>query len=301
MNRPLPPLPPDSCSVGWAGLSAFGTAPQASFWVALEQPGPWGRDAFTQSHLDADIGSRLESLAAAHGGRALLIRAPGHHTDAHSGPRRVLVAGGLSGAAWLLGGQIEDPAQILDLPWDRLAATRPIQIPGLAPEPPALLVCTNAKRDRCCALTGRPLVAALAQEGRRVWECSHSSGHRFAATAVLLPYGQILARLTPGLAGEVLDAAERGRFAIGALNETHDRGVSWLPPREQAAVSWVRAQEGVTEIAGVTALDSGEVVTVASSAGARWDVRVTERIGESLAESCGKPGRPSHAFLVGRA
>ena len=68
-GRGAPPLPPGSCSAGWAGRSAFGTAPEASFWVALEQPGPWGRDAFTESHLDAGLGEQLASTATAHGGR----------------------------------------------------------------------------------------------------------------------------------------------------------------------------------------------------------------------------------------
>lgn len=300
-GRGAPPLPPGSCSAGWAGRSAFGTAPEASFWVALEQPGPWGRDAFTESHLDAGLGEQLASTATAHGGRALLIRAPGQHADVHGGSRTVLVAGGLAGSAWLLGGRVDDPARVLDLPWERLAQTRPPQLDWLTPQEPALLVCTNGKRDRCCALTGRPLAAELAARGRRVWECSHTGGHRFAATGVLLPYGQSLARLTPDLADQVLDAAASGRFAIGTLNEQHDRGVSWLPPAEQAAVSWVRAEEGLTEATGLAALADGDRVTVAAVTGRSWELRVTEVLGEPLAESCGKSGKlakPSRTFSV---
>ncbi|HEU5385864.1 MAG TPA: sucrase ferredoxin [Streptosporangiaceae bacterium] len=48
------------------------------------------------------------------------------------------------------------------------------------------LVCTNGKRDRCCAVRGRPVAAAIADAtGWDTWESSHLGGHRFAATALL--------------------------------------------------------------------------------------------------------------------
>ena len=53
---------PDPCSVmsDVAGSSALGTAPAATFWVALEQNGPWGAKAATRSGLDPDVGMALE-------------------------------------------------------------------------------------------------------------------------------------------------------------------------------------------------------------------------------------------------
>ncbi len=297
-HAPHAPLPPDSCSLGWADLPAFGTAPQASFWVALEQPGPWGRDALTQSHLAPELGARLAQAASEHGGRAVLIRRPGQHVDAHGGPRRVLLAGGLAGSAWMMSGEIDDPAAVLELPWGDLAQTRPASVPWLATSGPELLVCTNAKRDRCCALVGRSLVEELTEAGRTVWESSHLSGHRFAPTGVILPFGQALARLTPELAGEVLDAAAAGRLAIGTLNERHDRGVSWLPPREQAAVSWVRAREGYTELIGLAAVADGDAVTVISVEGRFWELTVTATQDEPRSESCGKPAKPATVFTI---
>ena len=100
------------CSTAWDGLPAWGTAAQASFWVALEQPGPWGRDALTESHLDVAVGNALAGAASGSGGRVLLIRRPGHHADAHvPGPRRVFIAGGLASTPWLLAADVMDPAE----------------------------------------------------------------------------------------------------------------------------------------------------------------------------------------------
>ena len=58
-----------------------------------------------------------------------------------------------------------------------------------------VLVCTHGRRDRCCGSLGTALAQELLAdpgqlgEGVRVWRTSHTGGHRFAATAVVLPQG----------------------------------------------------------------------------------------------------------------
>ena len=226
---------PDACSVlsEQAAISAFGTASEARFWVAVEQSGPWGRDAMTQSHLDAELGADLAAACQTAGGRLLLIRRPGLHADAHHRTsRRVLVATRLTGRPELLAGDVPEAADLLRLPFDALAngdldAVR-TALPALVPSPePALLVCTNARRDVCCAVRGRPVaLQAAAERPGQVWECSHTGGHRFAPTAVLLPHGQTWARLSTELAVSALDAAARGQLPSELLGPVHDRGRS---------------------------------------------------------------------------
>ncbi|MGH3332922.1 MAG: hypothetical protein ACRDPJ_16615, partial [Nocardioidaceae bacterium] len=69
-----------------AGEQLAGSAPHAVAWVALEQSGPWGARALTDSHLDPELGRNLEAVAAAHHTRPALIRRPGRHADDHAHP-----------------------------------------------------------------------------------------------------------------------------------------------------------------------------------------------------------------------
>ncbi|HEU4512337.1 MAG TPA: sucrase ferredoxin [Nocardioidaceae bacterium] len=284
-----------------------GTAPYALAWVALEQNGPWGARAFTQSHLDPEVGRVIEDTAAQHDVRPALIRRPGRHADPpdRDAPRHVIVAYTYPGRTWLLEGLLADPADLLRLDWaalrdgDQDAVRR--SMPTLLPsERPHLLVCTNAKRDVCCAVKGRPVaLGAAAVHPDRVWEVTHTSGHRFAPTAVLLPAGTLHGRLDVAGAGELLRAAERGATLIEG-----SRGRSTWPAAAQAADLAVREEEGVLD------LDALEVVShdpvgegtwltgLRHSDGRAWHVTVEARESEDLvrAESCGKALKPMAWF-----
>ena len=110
---------PDACSVVWneAQASALGTAPEARFWLALEQNGPWGVQAATQSHLDPGLGRTLTRIYHEAAGRFILIRRAGTHSDPGDGrpqmvnTHRVYLAGGLAGGPWLLEADLDDPAR----------------------------------------------------------------------------------------------------------------------------------------------------------------------------------------------
>jgi hypothetical protein len=306
---------PDACSVLWedAQASALGTAPAAMFWVALEQNGPWGARAATQSHLDPDLGGALDRMCADAGGRLILIRRPGTHSDPPEvRRRRVYLAGGLAGRPWLLEADLDDPGQLARLALATLGsadieAARDT-LPGFKPSrAPVLMICTNAKRDVCCAVRGRPV--ALASSSRRpgrVWECSHTGGHRFAPTGVLLPHGQTFARLCATSAVAALDAATRNEVPRQLLDATHDRGRSHLGAAAQAAESTVRHQiqePRMLALSTTTAPRTDQENTwqcrVSHIDGRRWDVvAVRGSRGVDLPESCFKAPVPTWQWSV---
>lgn len=304
--------PPTLCSDGSAGVGEplAGTAPHAVAWVALEQSGPWGPKAFTDSHLDRDLGRAIETTAAEHGIRPALVRRPGRHADQHAhsdkDPRRVLVAHTHPRDTWLLEGTLEWPEQLMDLDWaalgrgDLIAVRR--SLPALEPTDRSdLLVCTNSKRDVCCAVKGRPVaLGAAARFPDRVWEVTHTSGHRFAPTSVLLPAGTLHGRLDVDAAADVLAAADRGETVLAG-----SRGRSSWAPAAQAAELAVR-EEG--KELGLSALvvdhheavaDGSWVTTVRHQDGRSWRVATAARASDvQRAESCGKPLKPVGYFTT---
>jgi len=339
---------PDACSVIWdkAGTSALGTAPAARFWLALEQNGPWGARAATQSHLDPDLGTTLDRMCQDAGGRLILIRRPGAHPDPPESrkrdlpdvrPQRVYLAGGLAARPWLLEADLADPARLaslarlpLDTVLDTLGTGGIDQVRAALPEfapshAPVLMICSNSRRDVCCAVRGRPVaLESAAERPGRVWECSHTGGHRFAPTGVLLPHGQTFGRLSGRSAVAAVDAATRGEVPTQLLGATYDRGRSHLTAAAQAAESMVRQQiqEPVLMALSTTAelrQDHGSPQRVGNPAstdstentesrwhcrvshldGRRWDVvAVRSPRGDDLRESCGKAPVPTWQWSV---
>ncbi len=317
---------PTACSVLTedAGVPAYGTAARARFWVALEQNGPWGRSAATDSHLEPRLGGDLDRACSEAGGRLILIRRPGSHADPHlpgpdrDSPRRCYLAwtGGPGDSsapeAWLRTVLLDSAEQLRHLDLEALARGH---VAGLTPAVgvvdgcgPVLLVCTNGRRDVCCAVRGRPVAAAgQAAYPGRIWECSHTGGHRFAPTGVLLPWGRTLARLDQRAARTLLGAADVGLLPTELLGPRHDRGWSALAPDEQAAESAVRTRVGEADLASLTASPAlaqadqraeTSTVEVRHRDGRRWLVDVERRPSDSRAQSCGKAPEPTFSWVA---
>jgi hypothetical protein len=197
---------------------------------------------------------------------------------------------------WLLGGTVDDPAAVLDVDLDALARGDREAVlasfPGAQPSAPLVLVCTNGRRDVCCAVRGRPVaVEAAAARPGRVWEASHTGGHRFAPTGVLLPHGQTLARLDTALAVAAVDAADADRLPTGLLGPAHDRGRSALDPDAQAAEAHVRAVTGETGLSALSTTPDASGpgrYAVRHRDGRWWRLRVERTEVGVLPESCGK-------------
>ncbi|MFR9752170.1 sucrase ferredoxin [Nocardia sp. 004] len=274
-----------------------GTATQVTGWLCVEHPGAWGRDVLGDEVLGPEITAELAARTAAAQVRPTLIRRPGR--GEFTGSRTVLLASSAHSGAWCERIEITDLAQLLELDL-RLLNGPPPGI-GVPVRDPTVLVCAHGKRDRCCALLGRPIAAELAEKyPGQVWECSHTGGHRFAPALVLLPSGLTYGRLDAEGAVEVVEAARRGVVATTGL-----RGRSCYPPIQQIAEIAVRetvlaqtddltvAQEQVGAEAGVAG-----VAIVTHRDGRRW--RVTARA-QDLAPrqaSCAAAAKAVTALLV---
>lgn len=99
---------------------------------------------------------------------------------------------------------------------------------------PRFAVCTQGKRERCCAKWGYrvfTVASGLHREGRfpfRPLECSHVGGDRFAATGLVFPSGSMYAHL------DTVDLAQLGAAeAAGRILPAIYRGRVYDPPLTQ--------------------------------------------------------------------
>ena len=280
----------------------IGTASRVQRWLVVEQPGAWGRDAFTDSHLPSHVAAPLVAHARSHRVRVILARLPGDMR--RGGDRHVFLAHTGAERRWIeqLVVPAAHPERLLDLDLGPLAFPDP---PGFGEPGPAglALVCTNGRHDPCCADKGRPVVRALAAAGvPDVWEASHVGGDRFAANIVSLPDGVYYGRVEPDEAPALL-AAHRA----GTIDLRRYRGRSHLPPLVQAADLYARQHLGETRIDGLTVLSTehgpdGTTVVVLQQRGGDSVAVVVERVrvDEAVQLTCHVPelSRPWSYRLV---
>jgi hypothetical protein len=174
----------------------IGTAPTDPELLLVECPGPWGREAVTDNRLPEVVREHLVSLDL----KVLLLR----RYDGGAGPgTHVFHAVATDDGFSVRGTALDRPEDLLDL-----------DLAGLpAYDGPLWLVCTNGKRDRCCAEIGRPIAGLLTQEWPEgTWETTHLGGHRFSGTLLALPSGLTLGRLDTATTLAACEAVARGEM-----------------------------------------------------------------------------------------
>jgi hypothetical protein len=273
--RPLGRLDENRCSVRARarGDSVVATASPVQRWVLIEQPGPWGRDALTESRFDAAVVPRLAARARAENVRLLLVRRPGDRL-ADSG-RRWAYGDSRPGREGLWWSVRSDDADLLTAPWDGSV--------GESSSRPTYLVCTHGGHDPCCALRGRPLARALPAPGPAdVWECSHLGGDRFAANVVVLPQGFYYGEV-PGDGAELVAAHERGEVALPWL-----RGRAGVPAPGQAAQHTARAELGLLALDALPVTGIRQL-TAPGAEVERWTVTMAGPDGDVVATVESRP------------
>lgn len=245
-------------------------------WLLVEDRSHWGEKAVRDV-----LGSAFEDGAKARGLRPLLIRHREGPPEADALRRAFLIDTVTREIAIRT---IGDPVELV---LDELADA-PIASFGDPASEPIFLVCTNGRRDACCALRGRALLAALDVENRpAAWECTHLGGHRFAANLVCLPDGIVYGRVLPA-DGPRLAAAYR----TGRLDPEFLRGRSAWPAPAQVAEGELRRELGLAGVGDISLRsveggDEAAIVDLATVDGSvhRFDL-VAERTEPPRAISC---------------
>lgn len=253
-----------------------GTAPTESEWLFVEHAGSWGRQAVAESRLPEAIRAHLARWP----GRVQLVRRHGREPLAGAGARVFTASLGPT-LDPTLDPTLRRPAVVRTAVLDRADDLLTLADGDLTPyDGPLWLVCTNGRRDRCCAEAGRPVAAALAERWPdATWETTHLGGHRFAATLLALPSGLTLGRLDADSAVRACEEVESGR-----VPELVTRGRAGLDGASQVAELHLRSAYGLVDVT-VIGREGDRVRALAD--GERWEVVVAESVGEPRSQSCG--------------
>ncbi len=212
------------------------TASRVERWLLVEHCGAWGPQSVPLGRMPRAAGAALTAAAHTSLARLVLIRRPGRPHVADHG-RWVFAVDSRSGRERVLARHVEHDAELETIvPPFGTAATD-----GWEPRDGRLwLVCTHGRKDRCCAVRGRPTAQALAeQRPDDVWECTHVGGDRFSPNLVVLPEGLYLGHVEAADVVGIAAGVEAGRLPAGYV-----RGRSSLALPVQAAQHFAREATG---------------------------------------------------------
>ena len=267
-----------------------GTAKKESVYVLFEWPGGWSRDVLDGDTFGPELTAQLKAKLKGVAGLQL-IRRPGRDGRQVGKMHRCYLVWAERGVMELV--LLTGPEKILDLD-----LTGPRRNGGGAVETPLVLVCTHAKRDTCCAVKGRPLAAELVEDyPDMVWETSHTKGHRFAPSVMLMPWGYSFGRMNKEAAAQMIAAAARGKYFYPV-----NRGRGIFGPRGQVAeLAVARELIDASEdlyYGQLHAEDEKQGPVVTHADGRRWSVTLEQRAVEGVVSSCGDAPKTGKALVA---
>ena len=241
--------------------SLAATASHVEHWILLEYRGMWNRDVLGKSLLPAELKAHLaEELGRLPRSRLLFIRQP----DRRRLPRWALYLGRTTERdPRFVRLEFEDHQDLVGFSFGE-ALGGSGDLPGVPLDEPLFVVCTHGKRDRCCAMYGRPLYEDLRSHAspRSVWQSTHVGGDRFAGNVVCFPEGVYYGRVESEDVEPLVAAHRAGKILLERY-----RGRSCYPFAVQAAERAVRAE------AGLRGLRDLELVSAEGGDDGTWRVR----------------------------
>jgi hypothetical protein len=227
-----------------AGDPVTGTATDVTTWLLLEYRQPWHTRATEDNELPAAVQSHLDAaLATIPGSRLLFIKQQEESEDG----LRFFVARTDEVAPQLYQFELADYDALTGLDLPAVAAGEGAFDERII-DKPLFLVCTNGKRDKCCAKFGLPMFKAIAAAApEETWQSTHMGGHRYAPNVMFLPHS-----VNYGLM-----AATEGPAAVAAhqRGELYDldryRGRTYYDAHVNAADTFARQELDLMRLDGL--------------------------------------------------
>jgi hypothetical protein len=243
-----------------AGESLPGSATRTTGFFLLEYNGTWAAKAFEESDIPQEVKAFWKNYSRGLPEVKLLLIHRPHQTPGL--PIHFFVACTEENRPQVHAFELQRYEELLDLDLNGILNAAPQFQPYRRSEP-LFLVCTNGRRDACCARRGTAVFTALdeiasAGPNPLVWKSTHMGGHRFAANVLLLPHGLLYGRVDPENALAILAAYQQGHMVLPSL-----RGRTCYPPVAQAAEILLRQEIVETSLNALRLLDVHEIPPLA--------------------------------------
>jgi len=299
----LPNLMPDRfCSdiAREGAVGIHGSATEATHWLCIEHPSPWAARELSSGSLPVSLVRQIDRWESARPGlRVQAIRREVRQFD-REGEVTVLLASSERGTRHLRRIRMPSLESVAELDVPTLLTADPSTGPGRRLNEPVVLTCTNGKRDACCALKGRVFHEAMAEvQPAAAWQATHLGGHRFAPTAVVLPFGHQYGWL------DAADAPDLWQDAVKGHVWQLDRYRGWTAQPRPAQAAAIALRQRMETLAA----DDIAVTSVLERSSDAWQVDLTggdrpyrawvqRRTGRALPKSCGGAPKPAVRYDV---
>jgi hypothetical protein len=276
-----------------AGEALPGTASQAKTWLLLEYRGIWGSKAFDESSLPQHVKDHLsQALATLPAAKLQLIS---HHARSTHTGITFFLGQSRDQEPRLYEFHLGSYDSLLEMDFSAiLAGARPAVLRAR----PLILVCTNGRRDACCARWGMATYNAIAEAAEKarihedaVWQTTHVGGHRLAPNVLSFPAGVYYGRVQPDEGQTLVEHIIRGEIYLERL-----RGRSCYTPVVQAAEYYLHQQTGrlaldafILSEATETSPGEWQIRFLDTQSGELYQVRLSLKVTSTpIRQSCGK-------------
>lgn len=219
------------------GEQLFGTASKTNVWFLLEYSSRWGANAFKDSELSDEVKNYLSTHLKNIPYSRLQFIKNDHSTNSQNTFFFISISNEVQTILYRI--NLSSYSDLLS-----------IDIPGIVTGPSIesrniyenniFLVCTNGKRDPCCAKFGLKVFQKLSQiKSDSVWQCSHVGGHRFAANVILLPQGILYGRIHLDDVDNLITSTQKKQVLLENL-----RGFTYYDEFVQVADYFLRKESG---------------------------------------------------------
>lgn len=204
-----------------------GSAPRVDLWLLLEYGRPWAAKILKENELSPEVNAWLLEQLRRHPSARLQFIKQGRRRQA---PYRLYLIAAHPDQPRVYSFSLEEYDQMLRLDLAAILAGAP-EMDRFLTDDPLFLVCTNSRRDPCCAKHGFPIYRHMeASAPGSVWQTTHLGGDRFAANILCFPHGLYFGRVDVTAAERILK-----EYPGGDLPWEHLRGRSCYDPIVQAA------------------------------------------------------------------